>query len=341
MRACWRRISAAIFPGKPGDHRQEHGRRLGRAGGGLHHRASRRRTAPRSACSSTASRSARFWAGPATSIRSSSSGSAASPRPRPSPWSGTPRRRRSVDDAKSKEIIVAASVPGTSIVDHPARAQRPHRHQIQGHPRLPGLAAAMALAMERGEVHAIGGHGLGSDPDHQAGLADREEDHACSTPTGRGASPTCRTLRRVVEFAVDDNARSILRLVGVRPRDRPLDRRRSRGIPPERAAALRRAFMETMADHGLRRRHAQAQPRHRAIDRRGAADRSSRPRWQRRASWWSRSSATSEAPKHDHRLAHPRAFAARAGQSVLEAANARRPSTMCCACTTRSASISA
>ena len=66
-------------------------------------------------------------------------------------------------------------------------------------------------------------------------------------PRARDASKACRTIPGLLDFAVDERSRNILGLLGSGP-----DIGRSivaePGIPPDRAAALRKAFMETMED---------------------------------------------------------------------------------------------
>ena len=104
----------------------------------------------------------------------------------------------------------------------------------------------MALAMERGEVHAIGGMSWEAiqmtKPDW---LAERKV--RVLYAQGAHRIKELPNDPGLLDFAVDEKSRKILGLLGGGP-----DIGRSivaePGIPPERAAALRKAFMATMAD---------------------------------------------------------------------------------------------
>ena len=71
---------------------------------------------------------------------------------------------QSIEEAKQRQIIIAASVPSNSSSFIPDRAQRSHRHQIQDRARLPGLAPDGAGdGARRGRCHRR--HELGSHSD--------------------------------------------------------------------------------------------------------------------------------------------------------------------------------
>jgi tripartite-type tricarboxylate transporter receptor subunit TctC len=158
-------------------------------------------------------------------------------------WHSSPGQ--SVEDAKSKEIIVAASVPGSasSIIPLALNDLIGTRFKVirgfQGSPK-------QSLAMERGEVHAIGAMAWEA---IQAGKQDWLTEKKIRVLYAQGARRIADLpdAPAVVEFAADDKARSILQLVSVGPEIGRSDAAEPR-IPPERAAALRRAFMQTMAD---------------------------------------------------------------------------------------------
>lgn len=158
-------------------------------------------------------------------------------------WHNAPAR--SVEDAKSKEIIVAASVPGStsSIIPLALNDLIGTRFKIirgfQGSPQ-------QSLAMERGEVHAIGAIAWEA---IQTGKPDWLAENKIRVLYVHGTRRIADLpdAPAVAEFAADDRARSILRLVGVGPEIGRAIAAEPR-IPPERAAALRRAFMRTMAD---------------------------------------------------------------------------------------------
>jgi tripartite-type tricarboxylate transporter receptor subunit TctC len=151
----------------------------------------------------------------------------------------------SVEDAKSKEIIVAASVPGStsSIIPLALNDLIGTKFKVirgfQGSPK-------QSLAMERGEVHAIGAMAWEA---IEATKPDWLTEKKIRVLYAHGARRIADLpdAPAVVEFATDDRSRSILRLVGIGP-DIGRSIAAEPGIPMERATALRRAFMATMTD---------------------------------------------------------------------------------------------
>src|SRR5262249_7260665 len=104
----------------------------------------------------------------------------------------------------------------------------------------------MALAMERGEVDAIGGMAWEA---IQTTKADWLTGHKVKFLYTLGAErhKDLPDVPGLTEFASNDKARNILALLGSGP-DIGRAIVAEPGIPPERAAALRVAFMETMRD---------------------------------------------------------------------------------------------
>jgi tripartite-type tricarboxylate transporter receptor subunit TctC len=152
---------------------------------------------------------------------------------------------QSIEAAKQKEIVIAASVPSNSSSFIPTALNDLVGTKfkiIRGYHGSP----PMALAMERGEVHAIGGMSWEAiqmtKPDW---LAERKV--RILYAQGAHRIKELPNDPGLLDFAVDEKSRKILGLLGGGP-----DIGRSivaePGIPPERAAALRKAFMATMAD---------------------------------------------------------------------------------------------
>ena len=107
-----------------------------------------------------------------------------------------------------------------------------------------------ALAMLRGEVNSIGGMSWEAiQTNHQDWLTEKKI-RVLYTQGAQAHQGACRTSPGLLDFAHDERTRSLLGLLGSGP-----DIGRSivaePGIPPERAAALRKAFMATMRDPEL------------------------------------------------------------------------------------------
>jgi tripartite-type tricarboxylate transporter receptor subunit TctC len=154
-----------------------------------------------------------------------------------------------VEAAKSMEVIVAASVPGSTssiiplALNHLIGTRFKVIRGFQGSPK-------QSLAMERGEVHAIGAMAWEAiQAGKQEWLADRKIRvlyvHGTRRLKDLPDDPA------VVEFATDAGARAILGLVSVGPEIGRAIVAEPR-IPPERAATLRKAFVAAMADPAFR-----------------------------------------------------------------------------------------
>jgi tripartite-type tricarboxylate transporter receptor subunit TctC len=174
-------------------------------------------------------------------------------------WHTAPAQ--SVEEAKQREIIIAASIPSNSSSYIPIALNDLIGTKFKIVRGFPG-SPPMALAMERGEVDAIGGISLES---IQLSKPDWLTEKKARVLYAHGA----RRIKELPddpalpELAIDDKSRRILELLGGGP-----DIGRSivaePGIPPERGRALRKAFTETMEDPefvaDMHRRHLGVEP---------------------------------------------------------------------------------
>jgi len=152
---------------------------------------------------------------------------------------------QSIEAAKQKEIVIAASVPSNSSSFIPTALNDLIGTKfkiIRGYHGSP----PMALAMERGEVHAVGGMSWEA---IQTTKPDWLAENKVRILYAQGA----RRLKELpndpglLDFAVDEKSRKILGLLGGGP-DIGRAIVAEPGIPGERAAALRQALMATMED---------------------------------------------------------------------------------------------
>jgi tripartite-type tricarboxylate transporter receptor subunit TctC len=152
---------------------------------------------------------------------------------------------QTVEQAKERPIIIAASVPSNSSSFIPTAlndligTKFKIVRGFQGSP-------PMALAMERGEVDAIGGMSWEA---IQLTKADWLTDGKAKGLYTHGAHriKDLPDVPGLIDLAIDDKSRRILELMGGGP-DIGRSLVAEPGIPAERAAALRKAFMETMED---------------------------------------------------------------------------------------------
>jgi tripartite-type tricarboxylate transporter receptor subunit TctC len=152
---------------------------------------------------------------------------------------------QTIEEAKQRPIIMAASIPSNSSSYIPLALNDLIGTKFKIVRGFPG-SPPMALAMERGEVDAIGGISLES---IQLSKPDWLTEKKAKVLYAHGA----RRIKELPddpalpELAIDDRSRRILALLGGGP-----DIGRSivaePGIPPERARSLRKAFTETMED---------------------------------------------------------------------------------------------
>jgi tripartite-type tricarboxylate transporter receptor subunit TctC len=168
---------------------------------------------------------------------------------------------QTIEEAKRREILMAGTVASNTSNFIPAALNDLIGTKIKvimGYRGSPD----QALAMMRGEVNSIGGMSWEAiQTNHQDWLSESKIRVFYAQGAHRIADlPDTPAL---LDFAVDERSRQILGLLGSGP-----DIGRSvvaePGIPPERAAALRRAFVATMADPAfvaeIRNRHLGLEP---------------------------------------------------------------------------------
>ena len=154
-------------------------------------------------------------------------------------------KAQSVEDAKKTEIIIAGSVPSNSSVFIPTALNDlagTKFRMILGYQGSP----PMALAMERGEVDAIGGMSWEALLLEKRDWLDKKLVKILFTQGARRYRelPDAPGL---LDFATDARSRTLLGLLGS-GQDIGRALVAEPGIPADRAAALRKAFMEAMAD---------------------------------------------------------------------------------------------
>jgi tripartite-type tricarboxylate transporter receptor subunit TctC len=168
---------------------------------------------------------------------------------------------QTIAEAKQREILMAGTVASNTSNFIPAALNDLIGTKIKvimGYRGSPD----QALAMMRGETNSIGGMSWEAiQTNHQDWLTEKKIRIFYAQGAHRIADlPDDPAL---LDLAVDERSRQILGLLGSGP-----DIGRSivaePGIPPERATALRRAFMETMADPAfveeIKARHLQLEP---------------------------------------------------------------------------------
>jgi tripartite-type tricarboxylate transporter receptor subunit TctC len=155
---------------------------------------------------------------------------------------------QSIEEAKQRTIIIAASVPSNSSSYIPTALNDLIGTKFKIVRGFPG-SPPMALAMERGEVEAIGGMSWEA---IQLTKPDWLTDKKARGLYTHGAHRIndLPDVPGLLDLATDDKSRRILGLMGGGPEiGRSIVA--EPGIPAERAAALRKAFMETMEDAEL------------------------------------------------------------------------------------------
>ncbi len=153
---------------------------------------------------------------------------------------------QSVEEAKQRPIIIAASVPSNSSSFIPTALNDLIGTKFKIVRGFPG-SPPMALAMERGEVEAIGGMSWEAIQLTKPDWLSEKKAHGLYTH-GAHRIKDLPEVPGLLDLAIDDKSRRILGLMGGGPEiGRSIVA--EPGIPPERAAALRKAFMETMEDN--------------------------------------------------------------------------------------------
>ena len=152
---------------------------------------------------------------------------------------------QSVEAAKHNELVIAASVPSNSSSFIPTALNDligTRFKIIRGYHGSP----PMALAMERGEVHAVGGMSWEA-------IQTTKQDWLAGNKIKILYAQGARRIKDLpndpglLDFAVDERSRRILGLLGGGP-DIGRSLVAEPGIPLERASALRQAFLATMED---------------------------------------------------------------------------------------------
>jgi len=152
---------------------------------------------------------------------------------------------QSIQEAKLRPIIIAASVPSNSSSFIPAALNDLIGTKFKIVRGFPG-SPPMALAMERGEVDAIGGMSWEAIQLTKQDWLTEKKAHGLYTH-GATRIKDLPDVPGLLDLAVDDKSRRILGLMGGGP-DIGRSLAAEPGIPGGRAAALRKAFMATMED---------------------------------------------------------------------------------------------
>jgi tripartite-type tricarboxylate transporter receptor subunit TctC len=154
-------------------------------------------------------------------------------------------KAQSVEDAKTTQMLIAGSVPSNSSVFIPTALNDligTKFKVILGYQGSP----PMALAMERGEVDAIGGISWEALQIEKRDWLDNKKIKLLFTQGARRYKEL-PDVPGLLDFAKDDRSRALLGLLGS---GQEIGRSlvAEPGIPQERAAALRQAFMQAIAD---------------------------------------------------------------------------------------------
>ena len=154
-------------------------------------------------------------------------------------------KAQSVEDAKTTQMLVAGSVPSNSSVFIPTALNDLVGTKfkiILGYQGSP----PMALAMERGEVDAIGGISWEALQLEKRDWLEQKKVRILFTQ-GAHRYRELPDVPGLLDFATNDRARTMLGLLGS-GQDIGRALVAEPGIPAERAAALRKAFMDAIAD---------------------------------------------------------------------------------------------
>ena len=155
---------------------------------------------------------------------------------------------QTIEEAKKRELLMAGTVPSNTANFIPLALNDLIGTRIKVIAGFRG-SPDQALAMLRGEVNSIGGMSWEAiQTNHQDWLSEKK----IRVLYAQGAN-RIRNLPDspgLLDFAYDERSRSILGLLGSGP-DIGRSLVAEPGIPAERAAALRKAFMATMQDPEL------------------------------------------------------------------------------------------
>ena len=155
---------------------------------------------------------------------------------------------QSVEEAKQKQILIAGTVPSNSAAFIPTALNDLIKTKFKVILGFRG-SPDQALAMMREEVNAIGGMSWEAIQTNHHEWLEKNQIRILYTQ-GAQRIKSLPDVPGLLDFAVDERSRNILALLGGGP-----DIGRSivaePGIPAERAAALRKALMETLEDPGF------------------------------------------------------------------------------------------
>ena len=155
---------------------------------------------------------------------------------------------QSVEEAKHRQLLIAATVPSNSAAFIPTALNDLIGTKFK---IILGFRGSpdQALAMQRGEAEAIGGMSWEAiQTNHQDWITEKKI--RILYTQGARRIKDLPNDPGLLDFAVDNRSRNILALLGSGP-DIGRSLVAEPGIPPERAAALRKAFMDTMEDPDL------------------------------------------------------------------------------------------
>jgi tripartite-type tricarboxylate transporter receptor subunit TctC len=155
---------------------------------------------------------------------------------------------QTIEEAKHKELVMAGTVASNTSNFIPLALNDLIGTKIRVIMGFRG-SPDQALAMMRGEANAIGGMSWEAiQTNHQEWLTEKKI--RILYAQGAQRIKDLPNEPGLLDFATDDRSRKILGLLGSGP-DIGRSLVAEPGIPPERAAALRKAFMETMEDPEL------------------------------------------------------------------------------------------
>src|SRR5215475_8546658 len=152
---------------------------------------------------------------------------------------------QTIEEAKTRELLMAGTVPSNTSNFIPAALNDLIGTKIKVIMGFRG-SPDQALAMMRGETHSIGGMSWEAiQTNHQEWITEKKI--RILYAQGAQRIKDLPNDPALLDFATDERSRRILALLGSGP-DIGRSLVAEPGIPPERAAALRKAFMETMED---------------------------------------------------------------------------------------------
>ncbi len=155
---------------------------------------------------------------------------------------------QTIEEAKQREILMAGTVPSNTSNFIPAALNDLIKTRIKVISGFRG-SPDQALAMQRGEVNAIGGMSWEAIQTNYREWLTEKKVRVLYTQ-GANRIKDLPDAPGLLDFAYDERSRNLFGLLGSMP-DIGRAIVAEPGIPPERAAALRRAFDATMQDPEL------------------------------------------------------------------------------------------